>query len=79
MLADNGIQLSEANVSSGQPQSGQNAQAQANDQLARQQNGQGGRQGQGSGSGDVEVDAEILGEVATRSMPLPDGTLSIRV
>ena len=79
MLADNGIQLSEANVSSGQPQSGQNAQAQANDQLARQQNGSGGRQGQGSGSGDVEVDAEILGEVATRSMPLPDGTLSIRV
>ena len=79
MLADNGIQLSEANVSSGQPQSGQNAQAQANDQLARQQNGQGGRQGQGSGSGDVEVDAEILGEVATRSMPLPDGALSIRV
>ena len=79
MLADNGIQLSEANVSSGQPQSGQNAQAQANDQLARQQNGQGGRQGQGSGNGEVEVDAEILGEVATRSMPLPDGTLSIRV
>ena len=79
MLADNGIQLSEANVSSGQPQSGQNAQAQANDQLARQQNGQGGRQGQGSGNGEVEVDAEILGEVATRSMPLPDGALSIRV
>ena len=79
MLADNGIHLAEANVASGQPQSGQNSQAQANDQLARQQNGSGGRQGQGSGSGDVEVDAEILGEVATRSMPLPDGTLSIRV
>ena len=79
MLADNGIHLAEANVASGQPQSGQNSQAQANDQLARQQNGSGGRQGQGSGSGEVEVDAEILGEVATRSMPLPDGTLSIRV